>query len=239
MVGLELTGRTAIRTSSPVLDDEGPPFGRRECGTGDAPPMIAGTLPSLDLLGIAPGPTLKAGEDLGGILGVLATSVRPSLFAARLGYCTALAQYAQSVPPVPRSLILSKTISVFTVCTSSRLSPLLRRASGLDASPPILGVLFEPLLAPSLGSLLGGATLLRIASQPLSLALRGKCIGISAQSCEPSRCRSAASSAVAFCVVRVANNPRASTRFGGSLLLPQFSWSTQVSQYRTSVRIQQ
>ena len=133
MVSLKLTGRTAIRTSSPVLDDEGPPFGRRECGTGNAPPMIAGTLPRPDLLGIATGPTLKTGEDLGGIFSVLATSVRPCLFAPRLGDCTALAQNAQSVPPVPRSLLLSKAISVFTVGTSSCLSPLLRRASGVDS----------------------------------------------------------------------------------------------------------
>lgn len=124
MVSLEFTGRTAIRASSTVLDDEGPPFGRRERRTGDAPPVIAGTLPSLDLLGIAAGPALKAGEDLGRILCVLATSVRPSLFPVCLGDCAPLAQYARSVPPVPRSEVLSKTLSVFTIGTSARLSPL-------------------------------------------------------------------------------------------------------------------
>lgn len=219
MVSFEFSSRTAIHTGSPVLDDEGAPFGRRERGTGDAPPVIAGTPPSLHLLGIAAGPTPKAGEDLSGILCVLATPVRPSLFAARLGYCPALAQYAQSVPPVPRSGVLSKTISVGRLGTSSRLSALLRRASRLDTSSPILGVVFAPFVAPSLSSLLGGKTLFWIASEPLSLALLGKCLGISSQYCHPSRCRSAASSAVAFGVVSVANNPGASTRFGRSLLL--------------------
>lgn len=228
MVRLEFSNRTAISTGSPVLDDEGPPFGRRERGTGNAPPMIAGTPPSLHLLGIAAGPTPKAAEDLCGILCVLATSVRPSLFAARLGYCPALAQYAQSVPSVPRSGVLSKTISVGRLGTSSRLSALLRRASRPDTSSPVHSVVLEPFVAPSLSSLFGGTTLFRIASEPLSFALLGKCLGIGSQHCHASRCRSAASSAVTFCVVSVVSNPGASTRFGRSLLLlAQLSWRAQ------------
>ena len=227
MVSLEFSPGTAIRTGPRVLDDEGPPFGCRERGTGNAPPMIAGTPPSLHLLGIAAGPTPKVGEDPCGILCVLATSVRPSLFAARLGYGPALAQYAQAVPSVPRSGVLSKTISVGRLGTSSRRSALPRRASGPDTSSPILGVVLEPFVAPSLSSLLGGATLFRIASEPLSLALLGKCLGIGSQYCHPSRCRSAASSAVTFRVVSIDSHPGASTRLGGALLLAQVSWVAQ------------
>jgi hypothetical protein len=223
MVSLEFSGRTTIRTGSPALDDKGAPFGCRERRSGAAPAVIAGTLPSPDLLRVENGPAFKAGEDSGGILCVLATSVRPNLCAARVGQCAALAQHAQSVPAVPRSGVLSKAIRVIRLASSSSLSPLLRRTPCLDTSLPKLGVVFKTFLAPSLSSFLRGTTLLGIASEPLSVALLGKRLRIISQSCHPLRCRSAASGAVAFRVVSVTNDPGPSTRFGGSLLLTRLA----------------
>ena len=223
MVSLEVSNCPAICTRSAVPQYKSVPFRRRKGRTGATPTVIAGPLPGFDLLGIAGSPALEAREDWGGILRVLAASVRPDLFAAGVGQRATLVQHAQAVPPVPRSGILSLTVGVFRIGPSARHPPLFGRTSCLDSSPTVLRVVFEPLPPPSVGSSPHDTALLWIAAEPLSLALLSERHRISPQSLRPSRRRSATDATVALGVFSVVSDPAASTRLRSPLLLTKLS----------------